>query len=71
MKSSPYNATVVGKILLTPDLMILRVRTDTPREKFEAGQYTTIGVLASEQRSANSVITLEQLPPDFLRDHIR
>lgn len=66
MKSSPYNATVVGKILLTPDLMILRVRTDTPREKFDAGQYTTIGVLASEPRSANSVITLEQLPPDFL-----
>lgn len=66
MTNSPYNATVVGKILLTPDLMILRVKTDTPRHKFEAGQYTTIGVLASEKRSANSIITLEQLPPDYL-----
>ncbi len=66
MKNSPYNATVNGKILLTPDLMILRVRTDTPRDKFEAGQFTTIGLLASEPRSANSILTLDQLPADSL-----
>ncbi len=66
MKKSPYNATVIGKIMLTPDLMILRVRTDEPRNNFEAGQYTTIGCLASENRSPNSVLTLEQHSPDTM-----
>lgn len=66
MQKSPYNATVNGKILMTPDLMILRVRTDEPRSTFKAGQYTTIGCLASENRSSNSVLTLDQLPSDFM-----
>lgn len=61
--SSPYNATVTGKIMITPDLMILRVRTDTPRDKFIAGQYTNIGVLGEETRSPNSVIPIEQMKP--------
>lgn len=56
-----YNATVEGKILLTPDLMVLRVRTDEPRPAFEAGQYTQIGLQASESRSPNSVVPLETL----------
>lgn len=59
MNNSEYNATVTGKIMLTPDLMILRVRTDSPRDKFVAGQYTTIGLNASEPRSSNSVIPLD------------
>jgi len=62
MTASPYNATVTGKIMLTPDLMILRIRTDEPRDSFEAGQFTTIGCLVSENRSPNSVIPLEQIP---------
>ena len=66
MESSAYNATVTGKILITPDLMILRVRTDTPRDKFIAGQYTTIGVLAGEFRSPNSVMPMENLPESHL-----
>ncbi len=66
MECSEYNATVTGKILVTPDLMILRVRTDTPRDKFAAGQYTTIGVLASELRSPNSVLPLGTLAGDML-----
>lgn len=59
MNKSPYNATVIGKIMITPDLMVLRVRTDEPREQFRAGQYTTIGLLASEPRSSNSVLPVE------------
>ncbi len=66
MSESPYNATITGKILITPDLMILRIRTDEPRKEFKAGQYTSIGLLASESRSPNSVMPLEQLPPDEL-----
>lgn len=66
MKENPYNATVIGKIHLTPDLMILRVRTDEQRDEFIAGQYTTIGVLAGEQRSPNSVMPLEKIKEDIL-----
>lgn len=61
-----YNATVIGKILLTPDLMILRLRTDTPRQEFKAGQYTTIGLLAKEPRSPNSSVPIDEYDPDFL-----
>lgn len=59
MQTSPYNCTVIGKILLTPDLMILRVRTDEPRTQFKAGQFTTIGLMSNESRSANSVMPVE------------
>lgn len=62
MENEIYNSTVIGKILLTPDLIILRVRTDEPRNEFIAGQYTNLGLLAKEQRSYNSAITLERLP---------
>lgn len=66
MNESPYNATVVGKIHLTPDLMILRLKTDEPRNEFIAGQFTTIGLLAKEQRSPNSVMALEKMNDDLL-----
>lgn len=64
--ANPYNATITGKILITPDLMILRVRTDEPRKEFHAGQYTTIGVLGSEERSVNSVLSIENPSLDEL-----
>lgn len=60
MSQSQYNATVTGKILITPDLMILRVKTDVQRNMFKAGQFTTIGLLSSEPRSANSVVPMEK-----------
>ena len=62
MEHSPYNATVTGLITITPDLIILRVRTDEPREMFKAGQYTNIGLQANESRSPNSVVSLENIP---------
>lgn len=62
MEELSYNSTVTGKILLTPDLMILRVRTDDPRDRFVAGQYTTIGLKAGEPRSPNSVMPVEESP---------
>jgi len=61
-KNSEYNATVVGKIQMTPDLMVLRVDTDQPRETFEAGQYTVLGLYGREERSENSMA--EAVPVD-------
>jgi ferredoxin--NADP+ reductase len=40
---------------MTPDLMVLRVDTDRPRETFEAGQYTVLGLYGWEKRSENSL----------------
>ncbi len=61
-----YNATAVAKTLVTPDLMILRVRTDEPRSVFKSGQYTILGLDGSEPRSANSVPEAIEAPPDSL-----
>ncbi len=55
MDKSKYNATVVGKIQVRPDLMVLRVDTDEPRTQFKAGQYTILGLFGAEERSQNSV----------------
>lgn len=66
MENSKYNATVIGKILVTPDLMILRVRTDEPRDGFEAGQYTVVGLFGYESRSLNSAREEDPVPPDKL-----
>ncbi len=65
-QSTDYNATAVGKTLVTPDLMILRVRTDEPRAGFKAGQYTLLGLLGSEPRSPNSTAELVESPPEKL-----
>ena len=62
MEKIHYNSTVTSKILITPDLMILRIRTDEPRTTFQAGQFTTIGLTGSESRCSNSVMPLHTLP---------
>ncbi len=66
MEESQYNATVVGKILLTPDIMTLRLDTDEPREEFNAGQYTLLGLYGREERSPNSAPETEETDPDKL-----
>ncbi len=66
MNTSLYNATVIGKILHTPDLMILRIKTDEPRNEFISGQFAMIGLISNEHRSANSVVTLESLKENEL-----
>ena len=57
-----YNATVIGKILITPDLMVLRLKTDEPRNEFNAGQYTSIGLHSNEARSPNSFEPVDDIP---------
>ena len=66
MDKSKYNATVVGKILLTPDIMTLRVDTDEPRKEFSAGQYTVVGLYGSEERSPNSAPEVDPVEPEKL-----
>ncbi len=66
MEESKYNATVVGKILLTPDIMTLRINTDEPRQQFSAGQYTLLGLYGSEDRSPNSTPDTDPVEPDKL-----
>jgi hypothetical protein len=34
MDSSIYNATVIGKIIVNPDLMIVQISTDEPNNEF-------------------------------------
>ena len=63
---SKYNATVIGKIMITPDIMVLRVNTDTQRAEFESGQYTVIGLYGSERRSPNSEAEHKTGKPDKL-----
>ncbi len=53
-QKNKYNATVVQKIQVRPNLMIFRVATDEPRTQFAAGQYTTLGLYSDEPRSKNS-----------------
>ena len=66
MEESKYNATVVGKILLTPDIMTLRVDTDEPRDEFSSGQYTLLGLYGREGRSPNSSDETDPVEPDKL-----
>ncbi len=66
MNASKYNATVVQKILIRPNLMIMRVTTDEPRTKFAAGQYTTLGLYGYEPRSENSEPEAIPSKPDKL-----
>lgn len=66
LRETHYNATVVSKIMVTPNLMILRAVTDEPRAEFSAGQYTTLGRFGFEPRSANSDDEFKPAPPDKL-----
>ncbi len=63
---SKYNATVIGKIMITPDIMVLRVSTDTTRTEFESGQYTVVGLYGHESRSVNSEEEHKESKPDKL-----
>ena len=44
------NSTVVSRINVTPELMILRVRPDAGVPQFLPGQYVALGLLGSAPR---------------------
>lgn len=56
----PYNATVVGREEINPQLLIMRVRPDGPMFEFRPGQFGVLGMLGSAPRVAGS--TPEEKP---------
>ncbi|NMW17954.1 MAG: ferredoxin--NADP reductase [Chlorobiaceae bacterium] len=66
MDTLHYNAEVIEKIMINPDLMIIKVNTDEPKNKFEAGQHTLLGLFGFEKRSYNSAIESDPVDVDKL-----
>lgn len=54
-QSDPYNATVVGREEINPQLLILRVRPDADLFEFRPGQFAVLGMLGSAPRVAEAV----------------
>lgn len=57
MSTEQYNAQVIQKILMTPNLMTLRVRPDFEIPEFQPGQYTVLGL-------SNTATRLPESAPD-------
>jgi ferredoxin/flavodoxin---NADP+ reductase len=53
-----YNAVVVAKLSLTPDLFILKVKPDKAMAEFTPGQYVLLGISSNVPRREGS-------PPEF------
>jgi ferredoxin/flavodoxin---NADP+ reductase len=64
-----YNATVVHRDLLHSDLMVIRIKPDFPRPKYDGGQYCTLGLANFEPRAAGC--QHEHLQPDDLLKLVR
>jgi len=58
----PYNATVVGREEINPQLVILRVRPDTNVFEFKPGQFGVLGLLGKSPRVAEA--TPEDVPSE-------
>jgi ferredoxin--NADP+ reductase len=50
IKHGPYNATVIGREEVNPQLIILRVQPDQPLFDFKPGQFAVLGLLGSDPR---------------------
>jgi ferredoxin--NADP+ reductase len=59
---SPYNATVIGREQINPQLLILRAKPDTATFDFKPGQFGVLGLLGSEPRVAEA--TSEEIVPE-------
>ena len=47
---SPYNATVIGREEINPQLVVLRIQSDGALFDFKPGQFAVLGLLGSEAR---------------------
>jgi hypothetical protein len=60
MIDNKYNATVVGKILITPDFKDTADKADEPRSNFKSRTiYFQLSFLGKKMRSPNSVVPVE------------
>lgn len=48
--NSPYNATVVGREEINPQLVVLRVQPDAPLFEFKPGQFAVLGLTGAAAR---------------------
>jgi ferredoxin--NADP+ reductase len=58
------NATVVKKISITPELLIIGLKPDGPIPNFQPGQYVALGLLGSAARPADYPPLQESASPD-------
>ncbi len=61
--SEKYNATVVAKHMLTPDLFILKVKPDEPVSQFVSGQYMLLGLSSDVPRREGSAPEFKEAKP--------
>jgi len=64
--ASPYNATVIGREEINPQLIILRVQPDNEMLSFIPGQFAVLGLLGSEKRIPEAHLDEGNLNPGKL-----
>jgi ferredoxin--NADP+ reductase len=62
----PYNATVVGREEINPQLLILRVQPEATTFDFKPGQFGVLGLLGREARVPEASAEEPIVPPDTL-----
>lgn len=63
---SPYNATVIGREEINPQLLVLRVQPDRPLFEFKPGQFAVLGLLGSAPRLPEAAPEDPPSAPDAL-----
>ncbi len=66
MSESSYNATLLRRFEITPELLVILVAVDGGFAEFKPGQYTTLGLLGSARRLAGLSPDREVLDPEKL-----
>jgi ferredoxin--NADP+ reductase len=61
---SPYNATVIGREEINPQLVILRVRPDAALFDFKPGQFAVLGLQTSAPRVPEATVEEPSAEPD-------
>jgi len=61
---SPYNATVIGREQIHPELIIVRVRPDADLFDFKPGQFAVLGLLGSAPRIPEATAEEPASEPD-------
>jgi ferredoxin--NADP+ reductase len=63
---SPYNAAVIGREEINPQLLVLRVQPDTAMFDFKPGQFSVLGLLGREPRVPEAAAEETVPEPDKL-----
>ena len=64
--TSPYNATVIGREIIHPELIVLRVRPDAALFDFKPGQFAVLGLQGSAPRVPEATPEEPASEPDKL-----